>query len=77
MSWALTACILIRAHARPRQWLTVDELAEHLLVAPGTLRAQANAMHEAGQVELRHAEDGTLSHLRAVLPQQRPEGACA
>ena len=65
--WALMACILIRVHARPREWLTVAELASHLAVDLRTLRAQVLAMHEHAQLAVRFDEHtGLATHVRAM-----------
>jgi hypothetical protein len=74
MSWALMALILVRVHARPTEWLTVEELASHLAVEPRVLREEANAMWESGVLELRcDGPAGAISHCRAM--RRAAEGA--
>lgn len=68
MSWALTALILIRVHARPGEWLTVEELASHLAVEPLHVRREANSMWQCGSLQLRcEGPAGEISHCSAML----------
>lgn len=65
MSYALSACVLIRLDARMGQWVPVGDLADHLGVSVEALQPTLKSLKEHRYLDLQRAQaGGPVTHAR-------------